>query len=105
MRRFTANTERELGFSWQELELPEMAGRMKTPPPPVLVLHDRDDVETSWKEGVAIAQAWPRAQLHTTSGLGHRRILRDPAVIETVVEFLSRVAPASIRGGSSGAST
>jgi hypothetical protein len=42
----------------------------------ILVVHDRDDDDTYWTEGAALAEAWPGAQLLTTTGLGHRRILR-----------------------------
>jgi hypothetical protein len=53
-----------------------------------LVIHDREDVEVPWREGAAIAAAWPGAELLTTQGLGHRRILRDPAVVARVSTFL-----------------
>jgi hypothetical protein len=39
--------------------------------------------------GAAIAAAWPGAELVTTEGLGHRRILRDPAVVARVTDFLA----------------
>ena len=84
--RFDRYTEARFGFRWEELEVPEMASRMT--PPPVLVVHDREDVETSWNEGAAIADTWPGASLHTTTGLGHRRVLRDPGVVEAVVDFV-----------------
>jgi pimeloyl-ACP methyl ester carboxylesterase len=87
MRRFASNTERQFGFRWEQLEVPEMAAQMRTPP--TLVVHDRDDRETSWSDGAAIAAAWPGARLHTTIGLGHVRILRDPTVVEETVRFLS----------------
>jgi hypothetical protein len=32
--------------------------------------------------------AWAGSVLETTSGLGHRALLRDPAVIERTVGFL-----------------
>ena len=86
MRRFIARTERKLGFGWNQLEVPDMAGQVKTPP--LLVIHDRGDRETWWSDGAAIADAWPDARLHTTERLGHYRILRDPAVIDEVVRFL-----------------
>jgi pimeloyl-ACP methyl ester carboxylesterase len=41
-----------------------------------------------YEHGVAIANAWPAAELFTTEGLGHRAILRDPQVIQRTVEFL-----------------
>ena len=57
-----------------------MSDRMKTPP--LLVVHDKDDRETAWQDGADIASRWPHAELHTTTGLGHVRILRDSAVVE-----------------------
>jgi pimeloyl-ACP methyl ester carboxylesterase len=87
-RRFIDMTSRQFGFRWDDLEVPGMAARMKTPP--VLVVHDRDDNETSWAEGAAIAEAWPQSILKTTEGLGHRRVLRDPDVIDAVAGFVTR---------------
>ncbi len=86
MRRFDERTERRFGFKWADLEVPGMARRMNTPP--VLAVHDKDDRETSWTESEAIANTWPDAQQYYTSGLGHRRILRDAGVVDRVVAFL-----------------
>ncbi len=87
LRRFNEYTERRFGFEWEDFEVPAMAARTRTPP--LLVVHDKDDVETAWQEGASIADAWPRSDLLTTSGLGHRRVLRDPAVIEAVTAFVA----------------
>ncbi len=87
MRQFRANTEREYHFSWDDFEVPAMASKAKTPP--VLVIHDKGDRETAWQDGADIAAKWPNATLHTTNGLGHNRILRDPAVVDSAVRFLS----------------
>lgn len=87
-RRFVEMTTRRFGFRWEDLEVPPMATRMKTSP--ILVVHDRSDSETSWSEGAAIAEAWPQSTLITTEGLGHRRVLRDPAVVDTVTSFITR---------------
>jgi hypothetical protein len=54
----------------------------------MLVVHDRDDPEVPLAAGSAVAEAW-RARLDVTSGLGHRRILRDEAVVSAVVEFVT----------------
>lgn len=86
--RFAANVERTLKFRWEELEIVRVAD--VTEPPPLLVLHDRDDRETSWRDSVTIAEAWPEATLHTTAGLGHNRILRDAEVVERAVQFIAR---------------
>ena len=55
---------------------------------PALIVHDRDDREVPWEQGARIAEAWPGAQFLATHGLGHRRILRDAATVESIVEFL-----------------
>ena len=39
-------------------------------------------------DGAAITRAWPGAELVTTTGLGHHRIVSDPGVIRQVVAFL-----------------
>jgi pimeloyl-ACP methyl ester carboxylesterase len=54
-----------------------------------LVVHDRDDREVPYGEAEALVRAWPAAQLFTTQGLGHSRILSDPAVVRETVAFLT----------------
>ena len=44
----------------------------------------------------AIAAAWPGAELVTTAGLGHTRLLREPAIIARAVAFFD---PARGDGG------
>jgi pimeloyl-ACP methyl ester carboxylesterase len=55
-------------------------------PVPTLVITDRDDRQTPYADVVDFA-ATIDAPLVTTNGLGHRRILRDPAVVQQVVDF------------------
>jgi predicted alpha/beta hydrolase family esterase len=74
----------------------DLAGFTGTLPPGALVVHDRADAEVPWTDGLAVARAWPGAELVTTHGLGHRRILRDPDVVARVTEFMvTRLADAS----------
>jgi len=89
MRRFREITERRFEFQWKDFEVPEIAARVATPP--LLVIHDKDDRETSWQDGADIARAWPNATLRTTSGLGHNRILRDAATVDAAVRFVAAV--------------
>lgn len=58
-------------------------------PVPTLVVHDRGDRQTPYALAVSLVEALPTARLVTTDGLGHRRILRDDAVLRNVVSFLS----------------
>jgi len=87
MASMRGRLERRLGFSWKDLNIPAFAPGMRVP---LLVIHDRDDREVGWNDGAAIAQSWPGAELMTTTGLGHHRIVSDPGVIRQVVTFLSR---------------
>jgi hypothetical protein len=75
--------------------VPAVAGQVATPP--LLLVHDRQDSETGWSDSAAIARAWPAARLVTTAGLGHRRILRDPAVVAEVAGFVASAAAVSDR--------
>jgi pimeloyl-ACP methyl ester carboxylesterase len=56
---------------------------------PITLFHDRRDRDVSFAESVAIAQVWQGARLVETAGLGHRRILRDAAVIQQTVDFIA----------------
>jgi pimeloyl-ACP methyl ester carboxylesterase len=56
----------------------------------VLLVHDADDAEVPIADAEAIHAAWPRTRVLRTSGLGHRRVLSDPATVETVTAFLTR---------------
>lgn len=71
---------------WSDYSLAETARTMTTP---LLVIHDRDDRDTLWSEGAALAEAWPGARIMTTEGLGHRRILREPAVVDAAAGFVA----------------
>lgn len=60
---------------------------------PLLVVHDRGDRETGHSHSVELAERWSGpATMISTDGLGHRRILSDPFVVEQVVEFIGQAA-------------
>jgi pimeloyl-ACP methyl ester carboxylesterase len=98
----TDNLARALGYTARtkkrfDRKLEALAGRPLTDfdlaalpqPHPTLVVHDRLDKEVPYAEGVHVADAWPDARLHTTEGLGHQRILRDPEVVAVVTRFVT----------------
>jgi pimeloyl-ACP methyl ester carboxylesterase len=58
----------------------------------MLAFHDREDREVSLRHADHLAARWPGARLVITEGLGHRRILRDPAVIAETVATIARGA-------------
>jgi pimeloyl-ACP methyl ester carboxylesterase len=59
----------------------------------LLVIHDRQDREVGFEHGERLAQTWPNAQLLEADALGHRRILRDPDIVATVVDHVRHGVP------------
>jgi pimeloyl-ACP methyl ester carboxylesterase len=86
--------EKRLGVRWTDFDVRLNATRLTAP---ALVVHDDADDQVPWEHGAAIARAWPGAVLHTTAGLGHRRILKDPDVIRRAVVFLKEAAMEAVR--------
>jgi pimeloyl-ACP methyl ester carboxylesterase len=67
---------------------PEAAGpRLSTP---TLVVHDRGDRINPYADGEAFARHITGAELVSTTGLGHRRILSDATVMRAVAEFATK---------------
>jgi pimeloyl-ACP methyl ester carboxylesterase len=100
--RLVDRIERRVGLPLSAFDVPAMAEQVATPP--LLLVHDRQDAETGWSDSAAIARSWPRCRLVTTGGLGHRRILRAPAVIAEVVEFVAAPVAAGSAGQARGRS-
>jgi pimeloyl-ACP methyl ester carboxylesterase len=88
--RMRARSERRLGLSWAELDVPRRAARRAEP---LLVLHDRQDAEVPMADGRLIAASWPGARFVATLGLGHQRLLRDASVIREAVAFAADGVP------------
>ena len=55
---------------------------------PVLVIHDNHDPEVPVKAGIHIHKYLKNGELLLTDGLGHRKILGNPKVIEKTVQFI-----------------
>jgi pimeloyl-ACP methyl ester carboxylesterase len=54
---------------------------------PALIVHDRGDREVPFLSAQSLQRAWPGAELLATEGLGHRKVLVDPGVVERAVRF------------------
>jgi len=73
------------GVSVEALKLDRLVGERDAA---LLVVHDRGDREVPFSHGEQLAATWRGAMLRATDGLGHRRILRDRAVIAEAVAFV-----------------
>jgi len=72
------------GVLMRQFEPPAVAPRIRVP---TLVVHDREDRINAFADGQAYAHAVTGAQLLATEGLGHRRLLKDGAVMARVALF------------------
>jgi pimeloyl-ACP methyl ester carboxylesterase len=55
----------------------------------LLLIHDADDREVALQHAEALVKIYPSARLIRTQGLGHTRILKDNAVIQAAVTFIT----------------
>lgn len=56
---------------------------------PSLVVHDENDVDVEISSAHDIHEALENSELYITKGLGHRRILGDPKVINKITTFIA----------------
>lgn len=88
--RLWGRLEQHVGVPMSDFDVPAIgrelaaAGRL----PLAHLAHDRHDPETPYHGAEAIAAAWG-LRVTGTTGLGHRRIVRDPAVVADAVAFLT----------------
>jgi pimeloyl-ACP methyl ester carboxylesterase len=87
---FLRHLERRIGHPPLQFDAANFAGTLQLPG---MVVHCQDDIEISFEQAELTHAAWPGSRLLATSGLGHRRILKDPEVIASVTAFLLERTP------------
>jgi pimeloyl-ACP methyl ester carboxylesterase len=80
------DTLKSWGVDVRSLSLPKTARRLTQR---ALFIHSTDDRVVSIADGREGALAWNGAQMVEVNGLGHVRILQDPAVVGAAVEFIA----------------
>jgi pimeloyl-ACP methyl ester carboxylesterase len=95
LRRLADRVERRVAMPLDEFDIAAHVAALQ--PTSLLAVHDRDDRETPYAATQTLAARWPDAELLTTHGLGHRRILRDPEVVRTVTSVLTADANRRLR--------
>lgn len=100
----TVRTERLVDYPVAGVDVRVLAAGV--PAVPLLVVHDRRDRETFHDDSVGLVDHWAGpARLISTDGLGHRRILIDRQVMDTVVAFVrGGLTPLPATGSPSAAS-
>lgn len=85
-QRLLRRSELWLGMPLNGVEPVLLAPRLSIP---LLILHDAGDRELPLSEGEELAAAWPGAVLRRLEGLGHLRLLKDPACLHEAVSFVA----------------
>jgi len=82
--------ERFGGDHWNKFTNKHQGGILAGHSDGAMVVHDTEDREVPYHQSVELAHHADGAQLLTTRGLGHRRVLRDPAVVAEVAAFIAK---------------
>ena len=82
---FLASLAKKVGMTAKDLNVGVIGESLRLP---AMVIHDREDKEVPYVSAEEIKNAWPHVVLVDTKGLGHRRILKDPVVIQKAAEFI-----------------
>jgi pimeloyl-ACP methyl ester carboxylesterase len=83
--RFVALVERLVRQPSSLLDLDRLAPHLGVPG---LIVHGTADPDVPWTDSEALAAAWPESDLMLLEGFGHRRILREKAVLDRIEAFL-----------------
>lgn len=75
-----------IGSDVREISLPRRAPHRSQP---ALFIHSSDDRIVAIEDSLTSAAAWPGARHLRVEGLGHRRILADPAVVAAAIDFVT----------------
>ena len=80
-----ARTEELVGAKADGLNAAEAVRDLQTP---VHIAHDPEDLDVPFKHSSMLAAAWKDSELVPRPGLGHRKLLKDPATIAAAVAFV-----------------
>ena len=70
---------------WQRISTVQNAKSLNVP---VLLVHDEHDWDVPFTQAEILAEAWRGSQLLRTTGLGHRRILRNKSSVKAVTDYI-----------------
>lgn len=77
--------ERRYGVRFAEIDRIEELEQLRLP---ALFVHDSGDVDVPFEHTLRLSARLPGSRLLKTHGLGHYRLLHDPAVVGAIVDFV-----------------
>lgn len=84
--RFVRTIEKNVGRPSRELDVGRVFSEVQ---PEALLIHADDDKEIPHHSMMDIAKAYPELMTYTVTGLGHRKILRDPDIAKLVADYVA----------------
>lgn len=84
-RHFFALIEKVSGRRFEGNDLEDLVKEFDIP---ALIVHDTGDPDVPYDDALRLQRAWAGARLHTTTGLGHKALLRDPETMQAIADFL-----------------
>jgi pimeloyl-ACP methyl ester carboxylesterase len=88
-RRLLERARRRTGYPVDGLDIATIGRDIERPE--LLVVHDLLDREADHASSAQLVRGWAGAELLSTAGLGHRRILADKGVVGAVARFADRM--------------
>jgi pimeloyl-ACP methyl ester carboxylesterase len=81
--------ERRFGTTvWRDFAVDRLARNLPIAP---LIVHDRNDEQIAFADGLMLATQWPGSRFVETEGLGHIKVLGDERVIDEVIYWMEAV--------------
>ena len=85
IKNIKAHLENKFAQQFEDLSLRTMVKEINTPG---LIIHCQDDVDTPAESAKQIHANWKKSTLVLTKNLGHRRILKNKEVAQSIIDFL-----------------
>ncbi len=83
------NMERRFDISFErDFNVVRAAERHEGELPPLLLVHDPGDPDAPYSGSETLVRVWPKAELMTTNGLGHRRVLWHDDTVQAALDFV-----------------
>lgn len=85
-KHFIGKIEKITGVKLSEFTIEKLSTTLKIEK--ALIVHDQQDEQVDFAEAEKIVKHWKNAELQVTDGFGHFLLMKNPAVIERVVDFI-----------------
>lgn len=85
-RKFRAIIQSKINLPIDEANMTDIGKKLKLGE--ALIVHDQNDAIVPFAAAQMTFEAWENAQLVAVDGLGHYRLMKHPAVVKRVVNFI-----------------